>query len=91
MQYRSTSSIVALMDAHLWNDQTEVVDHLFPDAEAIYPDAHRWYELKDTSPSALDRLECEGAPVLRWRTHAWLGLPSDAEVIGAHLRRLGMR
>lgn len=84
------SSIVALMDAHLWNDQTEVVDHLFPEAEAQYPEAERWFELKDCSTRGIADLKAKGALVLEWRSHAWVGLPADPGVIAAHLGRLGL-
>ncbi len=83
------SFIVTLMDAHLWNDQTELVDHLFPDVETKYPWAQRWFELKDPSPPNRERLRANGAPVVERCGYAWVGLPADPGVIAAHLQRLG--
>ncbi|WP_156106009.1 hypothetical protein [Comamonas aquatica] len=73
----TTSSLVELMDKHLWNDQTEVVDALFPEAEEQHPEAARWFELKDTRPTNLKQLKARGAAVLCLGTHAWIGLPAD--------------
>lgn len=60
---KTTSSIAKLMDEHLWNEQTEVVDALFPDAEESHPEAARWFELKDSTPRQ------PKAPASAWRCH----------------------
>lgn len=73
----NTQATATTLDAHLWNDQTEVVDRLFPDAEAQHPNAQRWYELKDSTRTNVERLKTAGMPVLRFASHAWVGLPGS--------------
>lgn len=63
------------MDALFWNDQTEVIHTLFPEAERQHPTAKRWLELKDSTKANVDRLRLGGLPVLTLFTHAWVGLP----------------
>lgn len=85
---KTTSSIAKLMDEHLWNEQTEVVDALFPDAEESHPEAARWFELKDSTPDNLKRLQARGVAILRLGTHAWIGLPADPVVIASDIDEL---
>lgn len=85
-----SSAMNEWIDTYLWNDHTELVDHLFPEAEADYPKAQRWLELKDSSAEHTQALERRGAAILRWGTYAWLGLPAEVEETGEHLQRLGM-
>lgn len=75
-----------LINAHFWNDQTALVDMLFPDAEGLFPHANRWLELKDASTEGVCRFHSAGLPVLRYGPHAWVGLDKDLnkalEVVG---------
>jgi hypothetical protein len=87
---KNNSHLVQLMDKYLWNEQTEVVDALFPDAEQTHPQAARWYELKDSTPAHIEQLTSRGAAVLRFGTHAWLGLPDDFEAMSQQLQQRGM-
>lgn len=84
----TTSTFAQLLDKHLWNDQTEVVDALFPDAEESHPEAARWFELKDSTPTHLKRLQARGAAILRLGTHAWIGMPADPAVIASGIDEL---
>lgn len=82
------SPFAQLLDKHLWNEQTEVVDTLFPDAEESHPEAARWFELKDSTPDNIKSLQARGAAILRLGTHAWIGLPADPVFIAHGINEL---
>lgn len=86
MHTSTTTAASDIINAHFWNDQTALVDMLFPDAEDLFPDASRWLELKAPSTANVDRFNCAGLPVLRYGPHAWVGLDKELkrafEVIG---------
>lgn len=89
MHHTDTTAASDLINAHFWNDQTALVDTLFPDVEKIFPHASRWLELRDASASNVDRFIDAGVPVLWCGPHVWVGLGQDLkaalEVIGEGL------
>lgn len=66
-----------LVDQYVWNDQTEVVDHLFPELETQYPDIDRWYEVRQGHDVFA---ASAGVVTVRLMSHMWFGCPADKTI-----------
>lgn len=66
-----------LIDVFLWNEQTEIVDALFPEIEKQYPNIVRWYELRQAHEQAA---QTPGVVTVRFMSHMWLGCPADCTI-----------
>lgn len=72
------SSNTLEVDQVLWNDQTEIVDHLFPELEDKYPNINRWYEVRQKYANAA---EASGVVTVRFMSHMWVGCPVGLTLI----------
>lgn len=67
---------VSLVDQYLWNEQTDIVEVLCPEAFAVHGEVALWFEIKD----GLERFKEEGAAIIQWGYFAWLGLPRNRDI-----------
>ncbi len=65
-----------ILDVFLWNEQSDIVDALFPEVEAKYPEIELWYEVKGDPSVFISK----GAVVLQYRAHTWLGCPEGTSI-----------
>lgn len=86
MPVKQQQSTVDFLDKYLWNDQTEVVDLLFPSAETDYPHVDRWYEIRHAQREVFAN---KGAALIDISTHAWVGCPSGVHISDYLMRLLG--
>ena len=67
---------VCLLDQYLWNEQTDIVEVLCPEAFAEHDEVALWFEVKD----GLEQFKQRGAAVIQWGYFAWLGLPHNRDI-----------
>jgi len=68
---------VSLVDQYLWNEQTDIVEVLCPEAFAVHEgEVALWYEVKD----GLERFKERDVAIIEWGYFAWLGLPHNRDI-----------
>jgi len=66
-----------LVGGYLWNEQTDIVEVLCPEAFAVHEgDVALWYEVKD----GLERFKERDVAIIEWGYFAWLGLPHNRDI-----------
>jgi len=67
---------VSLVDQYLWNEQTDIVEALCPEAFAVHEEVALWYEVKN----GLERFKERDVAIIEWGYFAWIGLPHNRDI-----------